>query len=200
MNLLIKKGIFYMKKNNLSCLLVFLTAILFTGCGQIKFFERNTQLAYNLSNEDVKNIQYYISSGIMLRHKEVEASSKVTGSNKIKKDEDVYQKNVIIFSNTPGIATDVQQDIIYVQFSDDIILTFKPESDLPEAAYTIFSINGEEITDGGSIKFRGSDYTVHFGDYKEGVFYPGGIPKLQFKLSYSLDKKQDNEIIKGKKL
>lgn len=189
-----------MKKTQLNCITVFITAILLTGCSQIKFFERNTQLAYNLSNEEVKNIQYYISSGIMLRHKEVEAHSKVTGSNKIKKDEDVYQKNVIIFSNTPGIATDVQQDIIYVQFSDDITLAFKPESDLPEAAYTIFSINGEEINDGCSIKFRNSDYTVHFGDYQEGVFYAGGIPKLQFKLSYSLDKKQESEVIKGKKL
>ena len=190
----------FMKKNIYFSLAFMAIIILFNGCSSIENFVRDTPFVHKLSKEDIKNIQYYISSGMVLEYKEVESESKVSGDNKVKKNEKVYKKDVVIFPNTPGIATDVIDDAIYIQFSDDITLGFIPEDELSDSPYTVFSINGIEIKDGYSIRFRGADYTVHFGSYENGIFAAGNTPKLQYKLSYNQKHKQDSETIKGKTL
>lgn len=191
--------------------LIFLVLILvvpiFTGCGSMSPFNKSTITTNRLDNKELNYIQYYIDSPLTLENRESEESSKVDG-NKVKRELTLFEKDIIILNKTPGVFHDLNmdQEIIYIKFAEDIILGFKlGEDDVSPSIF--YSFNNEEVTENDRIDFRDKSWLLRFGArisqsnrIPKEEFRVGEIPKLVYVYTSKMKKNYESEIIEGIKV
>src|SRR5262245_59467923 len=102
-----------------------LLGLLGLGCGGgLAPFTREMVVQHNLSEDDVKNRQSYVSHRITLR-REIEAGgSQITGSHKLLLLSGKTIEEVVIEEETPGVAVAVQDTSIAVSFENGTSLEF----------------------------------------------------------------------------
>jgi hypothetical protein len=119
-----------MLRRALLLLLATMTLTLATGCGATLVpFTHDLRDRNNLSNEDLKNLQYYVSRKIVLRRELESGSKEVTGAHQLVIVSGKRVEEVVIEELTPGVAVGVGPKTIAVSFEPGSFLTFTPEGD-----------------------------------------------------------------------
>jgi hypothetical protein len=134
--------------------LVLLTA----GCApQRVAFTQGIRARYGLGSEELKNLQYYVSSDITLQREFRREEGKIsTGHNLVAKESGLLEQ-VIVRERTPGVATEVGDTFLAVSFEPGMSLIFgSPPGDWdPERKYRLLATRWTaaygEIDYGGKI-------------------------------------------------
>lgn len=100
-----------------------------TGCGGgLIAFTHELREQQGLTNEELKNLQWYVSHRITLRRELESGGRQVTGSHKLLVVSGKNIEEVVIEEHTPGIAVAVGDGIISVSFEQGSSLDFSAQS------------------------------------------------------------------------
>jgi len=126
------------------------------GCApQRVAFTQGLRTQYNLGSEDLKNLQYYVSSDITLQRDFRQEEREISTGHKLVTKEGGVVEEVLIRAGTPGIATEVGETSLAVSFEPGSSLMFgSPPTDRdPERKYKLSAKRwtdyyGETVYDG----------------------------------------------------
>jgi hypothetical protein len=193
-------------RNSLSLILVLLV---FFSCSSLKTFTTNTQPEYSFTQEQLLDIQYFISSPVTLQLQEKKRKSKITKDNEVNSKKVYYREDLIIDEETPGIAEILQGNKITVKFSDDIALGFTPDTAAAKGVYKLTTFNNQYITDKSEVSYKSKTWVIRFGKpgskflglfYDENKFEEKGRPSLLYNLKSDYEKEYKTVVLKGKEL
>lgn len=112
-------------RSSLTFALAVLFALALAGCGpRLVPFTHELRREHNLSRNDLKNLQYYVSHKITLRRELESGGSQVTGSHKLLVVSGKTIEEVVIEEHTPGIAVAVDERSIAVSFEPGSSIVF----------------------------------------------------------------------------
>lgn len=174
---------------------------LLSGCTSNVVYEKfttDTFVEYNLTDQDIEDIQFYLEAPITLRDANLPKANKSISTGKPSKE---MKDIVIINEKTKGILSDIGKNWIELSFNDDIILRFVPSD--PNEWYQITHLNGQEIAEGKILMYNGRRYIVayrHLPSKLDEEKYFSEIPYLYFDLERFLKIKRKSKTISGKKL
>ena len=175
--------------------------LILSGCTYNVAYEKFTPqsfVEYNLTDQDIEDMQFYLEAPIMLRDANLpKANKSISTGNPSKKIKDI----VIINEKTKGVFSDIGKDWIELSFNDDIILRFVPSD--PKEWYRLTHLNGQEISEGKIIMYNNRRYIVsyrHLPSTLDEEKYFSEIPYLYFDLERFLKIKRKSKTISGKKL
>jgi hypothetical protein len=95
------------------------------GCGgSLVPFTHETRIENNLTVEEVKNLQFYVSHRITLRRELESGGRQITGSHKLLVVSGKTIEEVVIEEKTPGIAVAVGDAAISVSFEQGTSMEF----------------------------------------------------------------------------
>ena len=96
-----------------------------SGCATHRVaFTQGIRAQYDLGNEDLKNLQYYVSSDITLQREFRREEGEVSATHKLVAKESGLVDQVIVRAGTPGIATEVDNTFVAVSFEPGVSLMF----------------------------------------------------------------------------
>jgi hypothetical protein len=110
------------------------------GCApQRVAFTQGIRSQYNLSGEELKNLQYYVSGDITLQRDFRREEGEISEGHKLVAKEGGLLEEVLIPAGTPGIATEVGETSLSVSFEPGSSLIFgSPPTDRdPERKYRL---------------------------------------------------------------
>jgi hypothetical protein len=110
------------------------------GCApQRVAFTQGIRSQYNLSGEELKNLQYYVSGDITLQRDFRREEGEISEGHKLVAKEGGLLEEVLIHAGTPGIATEVGETSLSVSFEPGSSLIFgSPPTDRdPERKYRL---------------------------------------------------------------
>lgn len=168
--------------------LVVVMLILLNSCAQKEIFRNSTPTEYRLSQEDLRLVQYYITSDVVLSRTEKKKETGVTGSNILRTEESIYSKEIIIDKATEGAAMKVSPNRLTIAFDRGLVLDFEPRDSEPQTPYTLTALNGTSIAKSGeTVMYHDRDYVATYGK----------LPMLNYKFTNKLNEKRDKETAKG---
>lgn len=104
--------------------LVSLVSVL-AGCGAGRIpFTHEIRTQYGLSDQELKNLQFYVSDTVTLRRELDATSRQVTGSHRLVLTTGKVIEEVVVEEETPGVAVDVGPDTITVSFDIGSAMVF----------------------------------------------------------------------------
>lgn len=103
--------------------------ILSTGCSSLVPFTQELRTANNLSNDDVKNLQFYTSHKLTMRREVESGGSQVTGNHKLVVVSGKTIEEVVVEEKTPGVAVAVGDRTISISFEPGSSITFSAASE-----------------------------------------------------------------------
>jgi len=112
------------------------------GCAtQQVAFTRGIRTQYDLGSEDLKNLQYYVSSDITLQREFLREEGEISKSHKLVTKEWGLLEQVVVRARTPGVATEVGDTYLEVSFEPGMSLVFgSPPTDWdPEGKYKLLA-------------------------------------------------------------
>lgn len=163
-------------------------SIVLTSCSSKVPFTTGQQAKYKLSNDDVKNLQFYTQGGITLMNSQGDKSNKTEDGELVIKDE-VNSNKVIIATGTRGVVEKIEGDILFVSFEQGKNLRFKASP--TDGKYRIKSDRFDASKRTGVIKYGNEEYNVTSESLKA---------YLVFKLKNSTKRKSNARAVKGRKL
>jgi len=193
--------------NNMKIYLVIILLCLLASCTRVYVpYTLQLQEEYNLTDEEVMQLQFYVSDKVMLEREIIAVDKKVSKEHRLKKVEDKLVDQVVFRSLTPGIAVELLPYMLRVAFEDQGYITFKSEGE-PEDYYyfksdrygdeikekvvsycTWFQRIEDEIFSNGLVTYNVNEYWV---------FFPETRPHLLVD-EESLEKiKEQRRIVKG---
>jgi hypothetical protein len=99
-----------------------------TGCGASMVpFTHEIRAEHSLTKEDLKNLQYYISTRVTLRRELDSDKKQITGSHKLILTSGKVIEEVVVEEKTPGVAIDVGPRSITVSFEPGSSIEFGPQ-------------------------------------------------------------------------
>jgi hypothetical protein len=110
------------------------------GCApQRVAFTQGIRTHYDLGGEELKNLQYHVSSNITLQRDFRREEGEISKSHKLVAKEGGLLEEVVIPAGTPGIATEVGETSLAVSFEPGSSLIFgSPPTDRdPERKYKL---------------------------------------------------------------
>jgi len=128
----------------------------FAGCApQRVAFTQGIRTQHDLGSEDLKNLQYFVSSDITLQRDFRREEREISTSHKLVTKEGGLMEEVLIRAGTPGIATEVGETSLAVSFETGSSLMFgsPPTDQDPERKYKLSAKRwtdyyGETVYDG----------------------------------------------------
>ena len=104
-------------------------------------FTRGIRTQYELKGEELKKLQYYVSSDIKLQREFLREEGEISKSHSLVRKESGIAEQVIIRARTPGVATEVGDTFIAVSFEPGESLLFgSPSTDRdPERKYKLLA-------------------------------------------------------------
>ncbi|WP_437591122.1 DNA-directed RNA polymerase [Sorangium sp. So ce1000] len=149
-----------------SALLLVFVALLLVGCGpRLVPFTHELRVQHDLSDSDVKNLQFYVSHQIALRRELTAESSQVTSSHKLLLVSGKIIEEVVVEERTPGVVVAARGGSLSVSFERGASLTFSagPEPSAPPPPFPGFATppdpfpgNAEPLLAGPSAAGEGS--------------------------------------------
>ena len=120
--------------HRLPSLLVFvaasLLALCLAGCGpRLVPFTHELRVQHNLSDKDLRNLQFYVSHRITLRRELESGGSQVTPGHKLLLVSGKTIEEVVIEEHTPGVAVDVRNRTLAVSFEPGSAMFFSAAAD-----------------------------------------------------------------------
>ena len=97
-----------------------------TGCRTFVPFTQEIRDQNRLSEAELKNLQYYVSSTITLRRELDSAGRQVTGNHKLLVVAGKTIEEVVIESKTPGICVGVGAHVLNIAFEQGTQIDFAP--------------------------------------------------------------------------
>ncbi|WP_437761417.1 DNA-directed RNA polymerase [Sorangium sp. So ce281] len=102
-----------------------LLSLLVVGCGpRLVPFTHELRVQHDLSDSDVKNLQFYVSHQIALRRELTAESSQVTSSHKLLLVSGKVIEEVVVEERTPGVVLAARGGALSVSFEPGASLTF----------------------------------------------------------------------------
>ncbi|MEO7329913.1 MAG: DNA-directed RNA polymerase [Minicystis sp.] len=184
-----------------------------TGCSSMVPFTHELRTASGLTNEEVKNLQFYTSNKMIFR-REVESGGKqITEGHKLLLTSGKMVEEVVVDARTPGIAVSIDSATITVSFEPGSSLSFVLSGDrfapTPTPGAGEFAQPPEPFPGNHSMASypeRGTDLT---GNYWLGVGSTGRV-RYEGKLFDVMDQSSDaylmidaeslNRIVKNRKV
>lgn len=119
--------------------LLSLLSLFTTGCGpRLVPFTHELRVQNNLTDRDLKNLQFYVSHRIALRRELESGGSQITSNHKLLLVSGKTIEEVIVEEHTPGIAVVVDGSALAISFEQGASLTFaavgEPGAPSPEPA------------------------------------------------------------------
>lgn len=111
-----------------------LVALALAGCGpRLVPFTHELRVQHNLSNDDLKNLQFYVSHQITLRRELESGGSQVTANHKLLVVAGKTIEEVVIEEHTPGVAVEVGERTLSVSFEpgSSFLFAAAPEPGTP---------------------------------------------------------------------
>lgn len=111
-----------------------------SGCASNRVaFTQPLRVQYDLSAEELKNLQYYLAGDVTLQRGFRSEEGEVSKGHALVRKEGGVVEQVIIRSGTPGIATDIGETSLTVSFEAGASLVFgSPPSDQdPQRKYRL---------------------------------------------------------------
>jgi len=119
-------------KSLLIAVIGLLIAPLLVGCGaRLVPFTHEIRTQYNLTDDEVKNLQYYVSHAVTLRRELDSSDRQITGSHRLVLTTGKVIEEVIVEKKTPGIAVSVRPDTLVVSFDIGSQLEFALRTGTP---------------------------------------------------------------------
>lgn len=116
-----------MTRRSLTTLLIFaLLALCAAGCRTFVPFTQELRDQNHLSEAELKNLQFYVSSTITLRRELDSAGRQVTGNHKLLVVAGKTIEEVVVESKTPGICVGVSPRTLSISFEQGTFLDFAP--------------------------------------------------------------------------
>lgn len=182
-------------------------ACLLASCARVYVpYTLQLQQDYNLTDEEIMQLQFYVSDKVMLEREIIDVDKRVSKKHRLEKVEDKLLDQVVFRSFTPGIAVDLFPFMLRVAFEDQGYLTFKSEGESEDYFYfksdrygneikekiisycTWFQLIEDEIFSNGLVTYNVNEYWV---------FFPETRPHLLVD-EESLEKiKEQRRIVKG---
>lgn len=103
------------------------------------------QQEYNLTQQEIMQLQFYVSDKVILEREIVDVDKRVTKEHRLKKIEDKLLDQIVFKSYTPGIAVEVLPNMLQVAFEQQGYLTFKSEGEPEDNYYFRSDRYGDEI-------------------------------------------------------
>ena len=119
-----------------------LAALALAGCGpRLVPFTHELRVQHNLSNDDLKNLQFYISHRITLRRELESGGSQVTANHKLLVVAGKNIEEVVIEEHTPGVAVEVGERTLAVSFEpgSSFLFAAAPEPGTPVSEVRSFA-------------------------------------------------------------
>lgn len=117
------------------------------GCASQRVaFTQHLRTEYDLGGEQLKTLQYYVSSDVTLQREFRSEEGEVSKSHNLVRKEGGVVEQVIIRAGTPGIATEVGETSLAVSFEPGSSLFFgSPPSDRdPDRKYKLSAKRWED--------------------------------------------------------
>src|ERR1700679_4194524 len=108
-----------------------LLALATAGCRSFIPFTQELRDQNNLSEADLRNLQYYVSSTITLRREVGSTGPLVTGNHKLIVVGGKTVEEIVVESYTPGICVGVGPHTLAVSFAQGASLDFSPAGFTP---------------------------------------------------------------------
>lgn len=108
-----------------------LSALLSTGCSSMVPFTYELRSAHRLTDDEVRNLQFYASHEITLRREVQSQDSQVTPGHTLRLISGKSVEEVVIPAKTPGVATHVSPERISVSFVSGTSLDFLTGGPMP---------------------------------------------------------------------
>jgi len=150
-------------KTWLRCTILLLGAGLLSGCATSRTipFTHELRYSYQLSNEDLSNLQYYLAETITLNRSDAAVASGIASGKLVTQGQSVIDE-IVVNEGTPGIVTSAGDDWITVSFE-------KNSSTLPfslNEAYGgpwsgLYTLSGRTWNNGiGAVEYDGKVYNA----------------------------------------
>lgn len=120
-------------------------------------FTHQMRLKHNLTPEEIKRLQFYVSDKIIL-HRIVTADDREILRGKLILSSGKTVEEVVVKKGTPGIAVDVKDDAIDVSFEEGTFLPFARNTELFPEKYFLAVTKSDSGPP--TIQFDGRTYTV----------------------------------------
>jgi hypothetical protein len=123
--LMVNRTIAIVSTRIFSAAAVLAVSLAVTGCAHQRIaFTQGIRTHYDLGSEELKNLQYYVSSDITLQREFLREEGEISKSHKLVKKEGGLVEQVFIRAGTPGIATEVGDTSLAVSFEPGTSLIF----------------------------------------------------------------------------
>jgi hypothetical protein len=140
-------------------LLAFLAAVLtFSGCASRIPLTKALIKEYNLTFNDIKRLQLYISDDIILEQEATSVNKDIDQTHSLKKVEDQYIRRIFFNSETPCIALETAAERLKVSFEPVDNLTFIYEKSASGSEGYIFRPVKKVLKDNVPVQVRGNFY------------------------------------------
>ncbi|WP_437928999.1 DNA-directed RNA polymerase [Sorangium sp. So ce291] len=124
-------------------LLALATVCLFlSGCGpRLVPFTHELRVQHDLTDRDVKNLQFYLSHEVALRRELTSERSQITSSHKLLLVSGKVIEEVVVEERTPGVVIDTRAGALSVSFEPGASLAFSaaPEPSEPAPSFPGFA-------------------------------------------------------------
>ncbi|XXT21458.1 DNA-directed RNA polymerase [Sorangium sp. So ce429] len=124
-------------------LLALATVCLFlAGCGpRLVPFTHELRVQHDLTDRDVKNLQFYLSHEVALRRELTSERSQITSSHKLLLVSGKVIEEVVVEERTPGVVVDARAGALLVSFEPGASLAFSaaPEPSAPAPSFPGFA-------------------------------------------------------------
>jgi hypothetical protein len=128
------------RRNGLHVLALLAAFLAVSGCASQRVaFTQHLRTQYDLTGEELKKLQYYLSSDVTLQRGFRSEEGEVSGSHKLVRKEEGLVEQVVVRAGTPGVATEVGETYLAVSFEPGSSLFFgSPPSDRdPDRKYKL---------------------------------------------------------------
>lgn len=122
--------------------LAFAAVLVMSGCGpRLVPFTHELRVQHDLSDRDVKSLQFYVSHEIALRRELTAESSRVTSNHTLLLVSGKVIEEVVVEERTPGVAVAARGGVLSVSFEPGASLTFSasPEPSAPAPPFPAFA-------------------------------------------------------------
>ena len=152
-------------------MLLLIASTLLSGCmppprAPFTAFSQELRNANRLTDEELKNLQFYLAHDITLQRRRASGDRQVSGSHKLVIREGLEIDEVLIADGTPGVAVGVGDNWLAVSFEPGTSLLFGSMS--TETYQGTYFLKGTNWSDreGGIVNYDGKAYRAVAGSQR----------------------------------
>lgn len=150
-----------------------------SSCAETDVLRNSTRAEYDLSLEEWKNVQYFITSEVILKRK-IQTRTQNVQRDVIVAEKTIDESEVTIPALTQCVAAEVGDRWLRIGFGKgDLFLDFRPTDSEPTTPYTLTTESGDMV------QYQGDDYTIWYDS----------LPRLNYRFISEVKRKQESIVI-----